>query len=130
MTAWTDRDVKAFAAAHLRADRGSLATFARWNYQTNGRGLVAITVRGEPPQDVVSALALKIGYRPLADYQARTTAAPAALRLRMAETVRAIQTYDPATEMVIAFVCGRKYLTLSGVVSLEAPAAVEADRVH
>ena len=133
MTVWINRDVQTFAAAYLRADRQQLATLARSKYRTEGRGLVAITVRGGPVSASVEPTAhmIRIGYWPLDRYQALTATAPAVMRPRIAETVTLIEDYDPRAEMVLAWVCGPQHLTLTLVTQLEAPAKVEeAGRVH
>jgi hypothetical protein len=53
------------------------------------------------------------------------------MRQHIASTVDLIETYDPATQMVVAAVCGPQFLTTTFVVPLEAPVIVdEADGVH
>lgn len=127
-TAWQPADLRQFAAAYLASARGVLAAMATAEYQRQGRGLIALSIRGPRPaaDEPLELRYTQMGYRPRAQYVRMTRPLlQTASRHLVERTITAIDQYDPSTEMVVAFVAGPAFLTLAGAVPLSASAATQ-----
>jgi hypothetical protein len=131
MTPWTPEFVERFVAALVRTNQSMLATMARHHVERDGRGLVVVTCRGEMPDPLPAAFEMQIGYRPRAEYARLTATQTGDGRLLADHILRRLDTYNPATAMVVAIICGPTFWTTPLTLPLDAPViTAEADGVH
>jgi len=128
MNEWTEREVRSLAAAFVEDDdsRAQLAALARDHYRREGRGIIAISVRGERPEGRPHLREINIGYRPIEEYRRRTApllTGPS--RKNIENSIQQIETYDPDTHVPIAVVCGPTFLTVTFLMRLDTPVLVE-----
>lgn len=117
---WHPADLRQFATAYFASARSVLAAMAVKEHRRQGRGLIAVSIRGPRLTDEqVQGRPIQIGYRPRADYVRMTTPLLLTASRGMVErTIAAVDEYDPATQLVIAFVAGPSFLTLAGIIPL------------
>lgn len=128
---WTTDTAPRFAATLVRAHHALLADLARDRYPSAGRGLVTVTFRGSPPNDVPTIAELRFGYMAIDEYCKRTASLTGQGRVMSDAVIERADRYDPTREMVIVAVIGHQFLTTSLTVALDLPAFVsEADGVH
>jgi hypothetical protein len=131
MTEWSVDDAIRFATALVQASHGELASLARGCSRQQGRGLVAITVRGPRPA-VPELRQYQVGYRPLEEYRART--APythGSVRDSADNIIRRVEAYDPSTQFIVVVVMGPQFLTVPFTLHLDSPVLLDdVDGVH
>ena len=132
MTTWTMETAPAFARELLRVHHRLVASVAREHVASEGRGLVSVTWRGDPPVDVPTIGELRIGDWTMTAYRQRTAGHRTGMIREMADDLlHRMATYDPRIDMVVSVVVGPEFLTTPWTLALEPPVILdEAAGVH